>query len=59
MSKWTVLEKFFEDARKREDEKKELSKLSIPEDEMINQWMTVSKPEIEKERVMLDSLKDR
>jgi len=59
MSKWTVLEKLFEDARKKEEEKREVAKIASTEDEMINQWMTVSKPEIEKERIMLDSLKDR
>ncbi|XP_060531373.1 zinc finger matrin-type protein CG9776 isoform X2 [Cylas formicarius] len=49
MTKWNVLEKLLQEHRKKEKD---------PEDALISQWMTVVEP-IDKEKTMLDSLKDR
>lgn len=56
MSKWAILEKLMQDVRKKDGEKKEKGK---GEDELINQWMTVTNPVPEKEKNMLEGLKDR
>ncbi|XP_030766960.1 zinc finger matrin-type protein CG9776 isoform X2 [Sitophilus oryzae] len=52
MSKWTVLEKLLEDHRKKDN-----TKISNTEDELINQWMTVADPA--KEKNIIETLKDR
>jgi len=55
MSKWSILEKLMQDVRKnKEDEKK-----VVVEDELINQWMTVTNPVPDTEKNLLESLKDR
>ncbi|KAH1026575.1 zinc finger matrin-type protein CG9776 isoform X1 [Dendroctonus ponderosae] len=58
MSKWTILEKLVQDVRKKDGEKKEKGP-SKGEDELINQWMTVTNPVPEKEKNLLEGLKDR
>ncbi|XP_050293096.1 zinc finger matrin-type protein CG9776-like isoform X2 [Anthonomus grandis grandis] len=55
MSKWSVLEKLMEDVRKKESKKED----NKQEDELINQWMSVANPVGEKEKNMLETLKDR
>lgn len=57
MSKWSVLEKLMQDVRKKEDDKKERAR--EVEDELINQWMTIANPVPEKDKNLLESLKDR
>lgn len=59
MSKWSVLEKLIQDVRKKEGHEKKLPEKKVVEDELINQWMTISKPVPEKEKNLLENLKDR
>ncbi|XP_066154409.1 zinc finger matrin-type protein CG9776-like isoform X1 [Euwallacea fornicatus] len=54
MTKWSILEKLMQDVRKKEDQKEKST-----EDEVINQWMTISNPVPETEKNLLESLKDR
>jgi hypothetical protein len=58
--KWEMLERLVDEHKKKEEmqKNKELQKAKEPEDPLINQWMTVSEPQ-EKEKVLLDNLKDR
>ncbi|XP_063910617.1 zinc finger matrin-type protein CG9776 isoform X2 [Zophobas morio] len=59
--KWEMLERLVDEHKKKEEmqKTKEIQqKAKEPEDTLINQWMTVSEPQ-EKEKVLLDNLKDR
>ncbi|XP_064214859.1 zinc finger matrin-type protein CG9776 isoform X4 [Tribolium castaneum] len=58
--KWEMLERLVDQHKKKEEmqKSKEAQKREQPEDNLINQWMTVSEPQ-EKEKVLLDNLKDR
>ncbi|CAG9858839.1 unnamed protein product [Phyllotreta striolata] len=58
-AKWNVLEKLVEEHKKMEQREKDMPvEKETRDDHLINQWMTVSQPP-PKEKVMLDSLKDR
>nr|XP_023017651.1 zinc finger matrin-type protein CG9776-like isoform X1 [Leptinotarsa decemlineata] len=63
-AKWSVLEKLVDEHKKKEvrdSEKRDIPSPPpppMPEDPLINQWMTVSQPPA-KEKQMLEELKDR
>ncbi|KAL1505242.1 hypothetical protein ABEB36_004849 [Hypothenemus hampei] len=56
MSKWSILEKLVHDVRKKDGEKKETKER---EEELINHWVTVTHTLPDKEKNLLETLKDR
>lgn len=58
MSKWSILEKLMQDVRKNKEDEEKKDKVVV-EDELINQWMTVTNPVPDTEKNLLESLKDR
>lgn len=57
--KWEALGRFVEEQRRKSSQPEPEKPKPVPDDKLINQWMTVKEPENDKDKYLLDSLKDR